>query len=260
MACNTRIVHTSSSDPWWNLAVGEYLLEQASQDETILYLWHNDSTVVVGRNQDPYRECRTDLLEGDGGRLARRFSDGEAVYQDLGSLNFAFIAGNDSYDPDRQFEALLKAAKSLGIAAERCGEFLLAADGRSFSDSVFYFTDECTCHHGTIHVSTDMDKLARYLYSPSENIFINDIRPAGLQIVNLSELKPGLDATVMAGALIEAFREVYDSTAQVEISLRKCSESREALEELYCKYSSWAWRYCQTAELVTSVKAMAADC
>jgi lipoate-protein ligase A len=254
MACNTRIVRTRSADPWWNLSVGEYLLEQAAQDETILYLWQNDNTVVVGRNQDPCCECRTDLLEGDGGRLARRISGGGAVYQDLGSLNFAFISGSGAYDPDRQFETLMKAAKSLGIDAEQCGEGELAADGRRFSDSVFCFIEETACHHGTIHVSTDIDRLLKYLQPASGNMCSDADKAAGPQIINLCELKPGLDVETVADALIDAFREVYDSAAQVENTLRKCSESRAALEDLYCKYSSWVWRYGKTDESSTKVE------
>ena len=83
MTYDTRIIRTCSKDPWWNLAVEEYLLERVRPDQCILYLWQNESTVVIGRNQNPWRECRTDLLEGNGGKLAER--PGGAVYHDSGN-------------------------------------------------------------------------------------------------------------------------------------------------------------------------------
>ncbi len=243
MACNTRIVRTRSADPWWNLSVEEYLLEQVSQGETILYLWQNDSTVMIGRNQDPMRECRTDLLEKEGGKLARRLSDGGAVYTDLGSLNYTFITGRGAYNQDKQFETVREAVRSLGIAVKRGEGSELTADGCRFSDSASCFMKDSAGHQGTIHVSTDIDKLSRYLKTASGSVASDGAEQVNAGVVSLSELKPGLDVEIMADTLIEAFRKAYDSDSQVENCLRKCSQSRAALEDLYCKYSSWTWRY-----------------
>ncbi len=254
MACNTRIVRTRSADPWWNLAVEEYLLEQVSQGETILYLWQNDNAVLIGRNQNPCRECRTELLENDGGKLARRLSGGGTVYQDLGNLNFTFITGSGAFNPDKQMEVVLEAVNGLGIAAEKGGVCGLTANGRKFSDSAFCFRKDNACHHGTIYVSTDIDKLSEYLQIAAGDVTEKDTNQACSHVVNLSELKPDLNVEVLADALTEAFRKAYASTAQVENCLRKCSESRAALEELYCKYSSWAWRYGKAVEFDKNIE------
>lgn len=248
MACNTRIVRTSSNDPWWNLAAEEYLLEQAGNGDVILYLWQNENTVVIGRNQNPWRECRTDLLENDGGKLARRLSGGGAVYHDMGNLNFTFVTGSGEYDLDKQLDVVLEAVKSLGIAAEKSGRNDLTANGRKFSGNAFCFRKNSAYHHGTILVSADIDKLSKYLQVSTEKISSKGVKSVGSRVVNLAELKPGLDIETVAETMISAFRNAYSSTAQVETCLRKCKDSRAALEELYCKYSSWAWRYGKAPE------------
>ncbi len=243
MAYNTRIIHTNSSDPWWNLSVEEYLLERVEPGQCILYLWQNENTVVIGRNQNPWRECRTELLENEGGKLARRLSGGGAVFHDIGNLNFTFIANRDTYDMDKQLEVILGAVKALGIQAEKSGRNDLTVDGRKFSGNAFCFRKNNAYHHGTILVTADFDKLSKYLQVSDEKMNAKGVKSVQSRVVNLSELRPELTVADVADALITVFRADYESTAKVEHCIKDGSESQEVLEELYSKYSSWKWRY-----------------
>jgi lipoate-protein ligase A len=255
MTYDTRIIRTSSKDPWWNLAVEEYLLGRAEPDQCILYLWQNENTVVIGRNQNPWRECRTDLLESNGGKLARRLSGGGAVYHDSGNLNYTFVAGRNAYDTERHLKVILSAVRSLGIEAEKSGRNDLTASGRKFSGNAFCIRKQSAYQHGTILVSTDLENMSKYLQVSEEKMRSKGVKSVKSRVVNLSELRPGLSVDDTADALIKSFRKEYGSAADIEKSVGKGSkdrkdskdskdrESREALEELYCKYSSWAWRY-----------------
>ena len=40
-------------DPYFNMAIEEYLIH--SGEKYIFRLWQNDKTVVIGRNQNPWR-------------------------------------------------------------------------------------------------------------------------------------------------------------------------------------------------------------
>ena len=85
-----RIVVSNSMNPYLNIAVENYLLSHCEEGQVVMYLWRNDRTVVIGRNQNPYAECDVERLESDGGSLMRRGTGGGAVYHDGGNLNFSF--------------------------------------------------------------------------------------------------------------------------------------------------------------------------
>ncbi|HPB18105.1 MAG TPA: lipoate--protein ligase, partial [Clostridia bacterium] len=108
---NNLIVINTSLDPWFNLALEEYLLDKVTDYENILFLWQNANTVVIGKNQNPWRECRSELLEAEGGKLARRSTGGGAVYHDIGNLNFSFILARSNQDFNLQARIITQAVK-----------------------------------------------------------------------------------------------------------------------------------------------------
>ena len=63
-------LRTGGTDPYENLATEACLMKDCPQDSAILYLWQNEKTVVIGKNQNPWKECDLPLLQDDGIRLA----------------------------------------------------------------------------------------------------------------------------------------------------------------------------------------------
>ena len=228
------------TDVYENLALERLLTETAGEGECILYLWQNRHTVVIGRNQNAWQECRTTELERDGGRLARRLSGGGAVYHDMGNLNFTFCLRTEDYDLARQQRVLLSAVRSLGIPAELSGRNDLTAQGLKFSGNSFYSHAGRSFHNGTLLLSADLETLGKYLTPPRAKLTRKGVASVRSRVCNLCEFCPELTVERMESALIAAVEREYSLPA---VPLSHALFDAQRLETLRQAFASWEWNY-----------------
>lgn len=246
LSCVTTMVNkiycyvSKSDDPYLNLAVEQYLMETAGEDACVLYLWQNRHTVVIGRNQNAWAECRTTELSQDGGHLARRLSGGGAVYHDMGNLNFTFLVSKKNYDLPKQQQVIVTACRNLGIDAQITGRNDVTANGRKFSGNAFYDSKGQAYHHGTLLVDVDMAKLGQYLVPSKEKLQSKGVASVQSRVINLKELCPDLTIDRMKEEMRKAFDCVYGLKA-VELSERDLDMDR--VNQLRERNASWDWNY-----------------
>ena len=233
-----RIFHSFSHNPWHNLSLEEYLFRTVAEDEIFLYLWQNQNTVVIGKNQNPWKECRLDQMKVDQVKLARRLSGGGAVYHDLGNLNFTFIAGKKKYDQERQFQVILRAINQLGLEAIFSGRNDLTISGKKFSGNAFYAEENAAYHHGTLLVNTDFEKMTRYLQVSKEKIISKGIDSIQARVINLSSFDESITIDRVAECMKQSFISEY-GLAQEQI----LADDMVDTQILYDRYSSWDWVY-----------------
>ena len=200
-------------NPYHNLALEKYLFDHVGEDEIILYLWQNERTVVCGRNQNLWKECRVTKLLEDGGHPVRRLSGGGAVFHDKGNLNFTFLVKKKSYDVDRQLQVIIEACKSLGIQTEKTGRNDITADGRKFSGNAFYASDDRKYHHGTLLINVDTANMSAYLNVDKEKLATKGVSSVRSRVTNLTEFCPELTIDMMKEKMIQAFEKVYGLSA-----------------------------------------------
>lgn len=239
---NKLLVYKSISfNPYENLAVEKYLLDLCPADCFVLYLWQNENTVVIGKNQNPWAECKCKELETDGGFLARRLSGGGAVFHDKGNLNFTFISSTENYDLNRNLEIIKTACKYAGIKTKISGRNDILADGRKFSGNAFYSSKGKSYHHGTILIDADKDKMTKYLTPSKAKLEAKGVKSVRSRTINLTELSPSLTIEKMQEYFIQATEETLRIKAEPIII-----QDKACIDTLSEKYSSPDWLYGST--------------
>ncbi len=242
MIRNISICSSDSLDPYMNLAYEEKLTYSVLEDECILYLWQNDNTVVIGKNQNAYKECNVTNLERDGGHLARRLSGGGAVYHDKGNLNFTFCLRKDNYDVDRQLNVILRAVRSFGLPAEKTGRNDIVVEGRKFSGNAFFKNGDYTYHHGCILIAGNTDKMGNYLNVSREKLESKGVSSVKSRVKNLHEWNEKITVESLREAMIRAFKEEYGGEARI---IPFSDSYFEGIKEVRDKYASEDWRFGQ---------------
>lgn len=238
------IYSAPTGDGWLNLARDGYFLENNKKGDVILYFYVNKNAVIIGRNQNAWKECSIANMDADGVQLVRRHSGGGAVFHDNGNLNFSFITYEKHYDLNRQMRVILNAVSKLGLKAELSGRNDITVDGKKFSGNAFSLAKGNRSHHGTILVNADLTKLSNYLCVSKEKMRSKGIDSVRARVCNLCELSSGLTVEAMRRLVIESFIEEYGAASEYVFDGMALAEVEERRERL----ASWEWRFGKTPQ------------
>jgi lipoate-protein ligase A len=210
MTPKRKIVISDSTSPYENLAIEKYLTANLGEDEIVLFLWRNDDTVVIGRNQNCWRECKVSEILANGGRIARRLSGGGAVYHDSGNLNFSFIYPDGKWTVSDGLSIIALACRNHGIDASVSGRNDILTNGAKFSGNAFFSLNgnngqKNHCHHGCILISTDTSRMELFLNVSKAKLESKGVRSVRSRVVNLGSLAPHLTPDLLSESLSDAF-------------------------------------------------------
>lgn len=195
------LVQSGYRNVWDNLALEEVLFQDAASARGFLLFYTNRPAVVMGRNQNPWRECRVEGLKNRGIALARRISGGGTVYHDEGNLNYGLILPRGLYQRERCFAWILASLHACGIPAVRQGSTSLGVGKHKISGSSFAYRGDAVLHHGTLLLHAHLDRLHRALQLPEVSISDHAVLSDPAPVKNLLDIQPRLTAEALISVL-----------------------------------------------------------
>jgi len=232
----------SSTDPYFNLALEEYLL--CEKQEEYFLLWQDRPVVVVGRNQNTLEEINLAAIRSKGVEVVRRLTGGGAVYHDLGNQNFTFIINEQSklsFDFARFTQPVIKTLQKMGVNAENTGRNDISIAGKKFSGNAQCRWKNRLLHHGTLMFDCRIEDMAEVLNVKAEKISSKGVKSVRSRVSNIREhLQDEFSMEEFKALLTRTVRE--EGVLEQDRALSEAEIYRvESLRDQ--KYETWEWNY-----------------
>ena len=235
------IINTSH-EPYFNMALEEYLLKHFTED--IFMLWRNENAIVVGKHQNTLAEINYDYVRRRKIKVVRRLSGGGTVFHDLGNLNFTFIKnaeGEDVVNFRKFTQPILEVLKSLGVEARFEGKNDLKINGFKFSGNAEHVYRKRVLHHGTMLFSSRLSELSEALKVKPDAYVDKAVKSNRSEVTNIVDyLKEKISIQEFENHIIRHIQSMYADFAMYNLTESDIFNVERLRDE---KYSKWEWNY-----------------
>ena len=241
-----QIYRSASTDPYLNLSIEHHLLQRSHPDSTILFLYTNRPSIIIGRNQNPWLEVNLHALRqglppqsspspspspspnttptpqtATPIALVRRRSGGGTVFHDAGNTNYSVICPPAAFDRDRHALMVVRGLRALGVGgarvnarhdivvdvAEDGGDWEGGAGGTfKVSGSAYKLTRTRALHHGTCLLGSENLGRVGRLLRSPAEGFV---KARGVESVRSPIRNVGVGGEEFVDAVMGEFRRMY---------------------------------------------------
>lgn len=189
-------------NPYENIAFEKHLLDLK---EEALFLWVNQPSVIIGRNQNPSAEVDMEYLKENKICLVRRYSGGGAVYHDQGNLNYSYISTEES--TEEIINLIQKVLETKGIIVEKNGRNDLTVDGKKISGMAYLIENEWVLHHGTCLVDLNEAVLCKVLKPSKIKLQSKGITSVKSRVLNLNQKNRELSSSNLIASFCQVLNQ-----------------------------------------------------
>lgn len=230
-------IDNKSRDGAYNHALEEYLIKNVKKE--LFMIWQNDNTVLLGRNQNPYKEINIEYMNEIGAKLVRRPSGGGCIYTDENIVQYTIITKKEENSLRKFTEPVVRYLNGKGVKAEFTGRNDIIVDGRKISGNAQYKDRELMIHHGSIIYQDSPIDIARLLTPAKLKLAKKSLTSVKSRITSLKSMM-NMDISDFIEELKSYIRSYYhidDEYVLTDEELEKVEEIRKN------KYANDEWTY-----------------
>lgn len=230
-------IDNQSRDGAYNHALEEYLIKNLKRE--LFMIWQNDNTVLLGRNQNPYKEVNWDYMKETQAKLVRRPSGGGCIYTDKNIVQYTIITKKEE-DSLRKFtEPVVNYLNEKGVKAEFTGRNDIIVDGRKISGNAQYKDRELMIHHGSIIYQDSSIDIGKLLTPAKLKLAKKSLTSVKSRITSLKSMM-NMDIVMFIEELKNYIKTYYHIDENYVLS----ADELEKVEEIRKnKYANDEWTY-----------------
>ncbi|KAH0840156.1 hypothetical protein J3R83DRAFT_1139 [Lanmaoa asiatica] len=199
---------SNSTNPYFNLTFEDWLFRFHPPNAPLLLLYRDSPCVVIGRNQNPWKEVNLVASEARDIPWIRRRSGGGTVYHDLGNTNYSIHVPRTTFDRTATANIIVRAVRALGVDASVNERNDICVAGEKMS-SAYKIVNNRAYHHGTMLISTRLDTLGDLLRTNKETMRTKGVASVRSPVRNLVQSSASVTHEAFVDAVIQSFREEY---------------------------------------------------
>ncbi|KDE05823.1 hypothetical protein MVLG_03767 [Microbotryum lychnidis-dioicae p1A1 Lamole] len=245
---------SKSHDPHFNLAYEDWLFRKTDPSIITLYMYRNTPSIIIGRNQNPWKEIDLHRLEQLGIPFVRRKSGGGTVYHDLGNTNYCVFVPRLEFERRTNAELVARALNNLGIEAYVNDRNDICVDSFKMSRSAFKLVNARAYHHGTMLIDAKLKDLKGLLENSRDTLVTKGVASVPSPVKNLREFSSTIDHASFVRAVTKEFgRSHGDEGLKIHEVDESEVERNEYVRGVIDELQSWDWKYGQTPEFTHDV-------
>jgi len=235
-------INLDTTDPFFNLAIEEFLLKSSKEEYLILYV--NNPSVIIGKHQSGHMEADTKFVNENQIPVIRRISGGGTVFHDNGNLNFSFIRQSESgkqVDFRKYTQPVIDFLLLMGVDARFEGKNDIKVDGLKISGNAEHIHGNRVLHHGTLLFSTSMEMLRNSLRKDQSRYTSRAVVSNPASVVNLKEkINCFQDINEFRSEMLNYFLKNFSDNVPYNLSE---AEILQAESIAASKYKTWEWNW-----------------
>ena len=235
-------INLDTTDPFFNLAIEEFLLKSSKEEYLILYV--NNPSVIIGKHQSGHMEADTKFVNENQIPVIRRISGGGTVFHDNGNLNFSFIRQSESgkqVDFRKYTQPVIDFLLLMGVDARFEGKNDIKVDGLKISGNAEHIHGNRVLHHGTLLFSTSLEMLRNSLRKDQSRYTSRAVVSNPASVINLKEkINCFQDINEFRSEMLNYFLKNFSDNVPYNLSE---AEILQAESIAASKYKTWEWNW-----------------